>query len=170
MSTDRTPLERAMNQRRLELGLQWTDILIAAGDGDRRLGPETLRRLRVQGTPDAISELRVSRIERALRWLPGSIARVADGLEPLPEPDRPVEPATTTPDPDVTLTRVEHPTLHDDETLVYVPGRKPGTRIYGLTVADETGAQYRFAKDTPLETVIRELRKLAGVVRAASPD
>lgn len=77
--TPRTRLEGVINHRRVELGLRWRDVLAAADD----MAPETLRRIRTRGTA-AVDALSVGRVERALRFAPGSLAAVERGGDPKP--------------------------------------------------------------------------------------
>ncbi|MGW6739685.1 hypothetical protein ACWGDX_02875 [Streptomyces sp. NPDC055025] len=70
-------LDGAMNARRLELGLAWKDVANVAG-----ISYETLRGVRRGSTAGA--ELTLRRIERALKWAPGSIDAVVAGGEATP--------------------------------------------------------------------------------------
>lgn len=63
-----------MEERRLELNLEWRDV---AKHGE--LSYETLRALRRSGKASALSK---RRIETALLWLPGSVDAVLAGGEP----------------------------------------------------------------------------------------
>lgn len=66
--SNRTPLERVMNERRLKYGMRWRDVLAAADN----LSPETLRRVRLQGTA-AVDDFTIARIEKALRLNAGGL-------------------------------------------------------------------------------------------------
>lgn len=69
--SNRTPAERVMNRRRLELGMRWKDVLSAADN----MAAETLRRVRMHGT-DSVDQLSVARIERALKMDTGELSRM----------------------------------------------------------------------------------------------
>jgi len=77
MTADRTPVERAINRRRLELDMKWQDLRAAAGG----MAAETLRRIRLNGT-DGVDPRSVARLERALGWQYGSIASLEQGGQP----------------------------------------------------------------------------------------
>lgn len=65
-----------MEERRLELNLEWRDIAKHGG-----LAYETLRALRRTGRASALSK---RRIETGLLWAPGSIDAVLAGGDPTP--------------------------------------------------------------------------------------
>lgn len=67
-------LNAAMEERRLELNLEWRDIAKHGG-----LAYETLRALRRTGRASALSK---RRIENGLLWAPGSIDSVLAGGDP----------------------------------------------------------------------------------------
>lgn len=84
--SNRTPTERVMNRRRLELGMRWKDVLSAADD----MAAETLRRVRMNGS-DSVDQLSVARIERALKLEAGELSRLerqeSEGVDPLTTPE-----------------------------------------------------------------------------------
>lgn len=75
--TPRQRLARLMNTRRADLGMTWREV---AERGE--LTTETLRQVR-SGDSD-IRELTKRGIERALKWMPGSIDNILGGDEALP--------------------------------------------------------------------------------------
>jgi hypothetical protein len=66
-----------MNERRVDLGLRWTDVA-EAGD----VSPETLRAVRRNSAP--LRDLTKAGIERGLRWSRGSVDRILAGGDPSP--------------------------------------------------------------------------------------
>jgi hypothetical protein len=88
-------LAQLMDERRLQLGLKWTQVAERAGAG---LSAETLRAIR-RGE-QAPRPLTRAAIDRALQWAPGSTDRIlehdSDG-EPEPMPDA-VQPVTIAPE------------------------------------------------------------------------
>ncbi len=87
MSDPHKRLDDAMNQRRLELGLQWRDLAAAAG-----VSYEALRAIR-RGTSRP-ADLTARRLEEALRWEPGSVRAALAGSTPIArEPDPESSPA-----------------------------------------------------------------------------
>ncbi|WP_309095292.1 helix-turn-helix transcriptional regulator [Streptomyces sp.] len=88
MSDPHKRLDDAMNQRRLELGLQWRDLAAAAG-----ISYEALRAIR-RGTSRP-ADLTARKLEEALRWEPGSVRAALAGRAPAvrePDPDSPPAP------------------------------------------------------------------------------
>jgi hypothetical protein len=70
-------LAALMEERRLDLGLRWTDVAAESG-----MSVEGLRTMRRDGAvPRALNQ---RGIERALRWEPGSIGRILRGEDPVP--------------------------------------------------------------------------------------
>lgn len=68
-------LDRALEARRLDLGLSWVQLAAAAGVSD-----VSLRNFRKgRGTPNALNK---RRLEQALQWGPGSWDAVVVGGEP----------------------------------------------------------------------------------------
>lgn len=81
MSDPHKLLDDAMNQRRLELGLQWRDLATAAG-----ISYEALRAIR-RGTSRP-ADLTARKLEEALQWEPGGVRAVLAGQAPVVrEPD-----------------------------------------------------------------------------------
>jgi transcriptional regulator with XRE-family HTH domain len=81
MSDPHKRLDDAMNERRLELGLQWRDLAAAAG-----VSYEALRAIR-RGTSRP-ADLTARRLEEALQWEPGGVREVLAGRSPVVrEPD-----------------------------------------------------------------------------------
>jgi hypothetical protein len=87
MTTEPTRLDRAIDARRKELRLRWSDVATRAD-----VAYETLRQIR-RGLRDTAERQTDSerKIERALGWAPGSIQAIRDGgearlLGPAPEP------------------------------------------------------------------------------------
>lgn len=80
-------LEKAMQDRRLELRMKWIDLAKTAG-----ITYEALRSIR-RGDYRP-SELTTQALERALRWTTGSVEAVFNGKEPAPI-DEPAEPERT---------------------------------------------------------------------------
>lgn len=66
-----------MNERRLQLGMEWKDVATKTG-----VSYETLRNLRL-GKRKA-SELTIRRLEDALQWKHGSIDAILAGGDPTP--------------------------------------------------------------------------------------
>ena len=66
--SNRTPLERAMNERRLQIKKQWKEVTRDAGG----LSPETLRRVRLHGT-DAVDDLTIAKLEVGLQLPRGGL-------------------------------------------------------------------------------------------------
>jgi len=73
----RRRLAQLMNDRRVELGLRWTDVAEAG-----EVSPETLRSVRRNTAP--LLDLTKARIEKGLRWARGSVNSVLAGGEPRP--------------------------------------------------------------------------------------
>ena len=73
----RARLARLMNDRRVELGLRWTDVSAAGG-----LSAETLRAVRRDIGP--LRDLTKVAIDKGLRWEQGSVQRILDGGDPRP--------------------------------------------------------------------------------------
>lgn len=73
-------LGRLMDERRLNLGLDWQDVASLAG-----ISTKTLYNARVPGAPLPAPRTR-RKIEDVLRWQPGSIERVHGGGDPEPLP------------------------------------------------------------------------------------
>lgn len=83
MSDPHSRLDDAMNQRRLELGLQWRDLAAAAG-----ISYEALRAIR-RGTSRP-ADLTAHKLDEALRWEPGGVRAALAGRTPVvrePDPD-----------------------------------------------------------------------------------
>ncbi|MGW0599922.1 helix-turn-helix domain-containing protein [Streptomyces sp. NPDC002776] len=92
MSDPHKRLDDAMNQRRLELGLQWRDLAAAAG-----ISYEALRAIR-RGTSRP-AELTARKLDEALQWEPGGVRAALAGRTPaVREPD-PDSPSTQPPGP-----------------------------------------------------------------------
>lgn len=68
-------LDEWMNERRLELDLKWNEVQLRAGGMNR----QTLSNIRKSGRG---SDLNIRRVERAMRWRPGSIASIEAGGAP----------------------------------------------------------------------------------------
>ena len=68
----RERLDHFMNSRRLELGISWREVATRAG-----ISYEALRALRVG--PGGTADLTARKIDSALEWAPGSVARIAAG-------------------------------------------------------------------------------------------
>lgn len=68
-------LDAAMEERRLELNLEWRDIATRSG-----VSYETLRALRRTGRASSLSKRRA---EHALAWEPGSIDAIIGGGRPV---------------------------------------------------------------------------------------
>lgn len=82
MNLTHAGLDARMDQRRLRLGLKWKQVAELAG-----ITQQTLLELRKERV---VSDVTVSRVERALQWAPGSIAAIRSGQEPTevdPDPD-----------------------------------------------------------------------------------
>ncbi|MFI9492845.1 MULTISPECIES: helix-turn-helix domain-containing protein [Streptomyces] len=77
MSEQLSPLDGEMNARRLQLGLAWKEVAASAG-----ISYETLRAVRKGES--AAAPLTARKIEQALRWAQGSLARVEQGKAPVP--------------------------------------------------------------------------------------
>jgi hypothetical protein len=73
-------LGRLMDERRLNLGLDWQDVASLAG-----ISTKTLYNARVPGGPLPAPRTR-RKIEDVLRWQPGSMERVHGGGDPEPLP------------------------------------------------------------------------------------
>jgi hypothetical protein len=86
-------LGRLMDERRLNLGLDWQDVASLAG-----ISTKTLYNARVPGAPLPAPRTR-RKIEDALRWKPGSMERAYGGGDPeaLPPAARTVPPAPRNP-------------------------------------------------------------------------
>jgi hypothetical protein len=83
-SVDITPearerLDHFMNTRRLELGIPWREVATRAG-----VSYEALRALRTG--PGGTADLTTRKIDAALEWTPGSVARIAAGGDPVELP------------------------------------------------------------------------------------
>lgn len=70
-------LDKAMEGRRLDLGLSWNDVAVAA-----KVSIATLRAIR-RGTNQP-SQLTKRRIDEALRWASGSVDALMTGGDPKP--------------------------------------------------------------------------------------
>ncbi|CAM3623329.1 hypothetical protein GCM10009799_06170 [Nocardiopsis rhodophaea] len=68
-------LDRAMDERRLELGLRWKDVAVRAGTSEQAL--RDIRRGR-----SFPRDLTIRRLEETLGWAPGAIRAVLGGGEP----------------------------------------------------------------------------------------
>jgi hypothetical protein len=73
-------LGRLMDERRLDLGLDWQDVASRAG-----VSSKTLYNARLPSAPLPAPRTR-RKIEDALRWQPGSMERVHGGADPEPAP------------------------------------------------------------------------------------
>jgi len=73
---ERTPLDRYLNHRRVEMGLTWEELAHRA-----RTTPGHLRKIRAGHRP---SPQLASRIEQAVDWAPGSIRDILAGGRPTP--------------------------------------------------------------------------------------
>ena len=78
--TERRRLADAMNERRLELRLQWNDVAERAD-----ISTETLRKVRHD---QPMSPLTQTNLEHALQWERCSIDTILDGGEPIPTESR----------------------------------------------------------------------------------
>jgi len=74
MATRNGRLDKAMEDRRLSLGLEWRDVAEAAN-----VSYETLRALRRNRQSSSLTKRRT---EDALQWAPGSIDAILAGGEP----------------------------------------------------------------------------------------
>lgn len=74
----REQLARAMEKRRIELRLQWTDVARRA-----RMSPQNLLRIR-HGTI-SITWKAADAIEHALEWTSGSVEAILTGGDPAPQ-------------------------------------------------------------------------------------
>lgn len=72
----KTPLDRYLNHRRVEMGLTWEELAHRA-----RTTPGHLRKVRAGHRP---SPQLASRIEQAVDWAPGSIRDILAGGRPTP--------------------------------------------------------------------------------------
>jgi len=106
-SMDITPearerLDGFMDARRLELGIPWREVATRAG-----ISYEALRALR--NGPGGTADLTARKIDAALEWAPGSIARIAVGGEPRElAPQAQQVPAPAIPFTDAELDAWEH--------------------------------------------------------------
>jgi transcriptional regulator with XRE-family HTH domain len=75
--TDATRLSEAMDKRRLELRLKWTQVADRADLSQAGLG--AIRR--GERSPSALTK---ARIEHALEWAPGSVDAILAGDDPAP--------------------------------------------------------------------------------------
>lgn len=73
---DRARLARLMNDRRMALGLKWSDVAAAGGTS-----PETLRAVRRESAP--LRDLTKAGIARGLQWTTDSVDRVLGGGNPV---------------------------------------------------------------------------------------
>jgi len=80
-SAPRTRVEEHLNNRRLDLGLRWREVVLLAG-----ISPTTMNKIRMQGT-QGVDPVNVRAVENALRLERGSIRAVESGgeLKALPE-------------------------------------------------------------------------------------
>lgn len=83
-------LNEAMNQRRLELRMNWRQVAEEAG-----ISYEALRAIR-RGDYRP-TELTARGLDGALRWTPSSVYAVLDGGDPTPLEQQPATSARTTP-------------------------------------------------------------------------
>lgn len=74
----RSRLARLMNDRRVDLGLRWTEVAEMGG-----VSAETLRAMRRTSAP--LRDLTKAGIEKGLRWKRGSVDQVLAGGDPVPE-------------------------------------------------------------------------------------
>ncbi|MEO3976347.1 hypothetical protein [Streptomyces sp. CAU 1734] len=82
-----TRLDRVMDERRVDLGLTWREVAVAA-----KVSYEALRAIR-KGEVTA-SALTKRGIDQALRWEPGGVDAVQAGRDPVPlDVGAPGEPA-----------------------------------------------------------------------------
>lgn len=88
MTSPHERLDRAMDGRRLDLGLSWQDVAAAA-----KVSVATLRAIR-SGT-NRPSPLTKRRVEEALRWEPGSVDAIYADRQPVPAGSEPAPPSRT---------------------------------------------------------------------------
>lgn len=81
-----TPLDAAMEDRRLELGMKWREVAERA-----RVTPFHLRRIRIGVVP--LSKDAAAGIDRALSWERGSALAADAGRDPVPLSEEPSAPA-----------------------------------------------------------------------------
>jgi len=70
-------LDKAMNRRRVDLGLRWNEVADRAG-----MTYGNLHKIRSGAT--TLTDLAVRGIERALQWPPGSVEGILAGGDPTP--------------------------------------------------------------------------------------
>jgi hypothetical protein len=75
----RMRLDRLMDARRLDLNLTWREVAAHAG-----LSYEALREVR--NGPGGTRTLTMRKIDKGLRWTPGSMERTLNGGEPENDP------------------------------------------------------------------------------------
>jgi hypothetical protein len=78
VQNDRARLTAFMNERRIDLGLRWTDVGEAGG-----ISAETLRAIRRDSAP--LRELTKAGLEKGLRWKQGSVDSILAGGTPDPD-------------------------------------------------------------------------------------
>ena len=78
-------LAELMEDRRLELGLRWQDVVDAATAAGFKVSLKALHSVRT-GTA-GLRPLTQRGIEAGLRWEPGSVQAIEDGGDPVPLPD-----------------------------------------------------------------------------------
>lgn len=86
----RERLDGLMDARRLELGIPWREVATRAG-----ISYEALRALR--NGPGGTADLTARKIDAALEWAPGSVARIGAGGDPAElsaQPEGAAAPAT----------------------------------------------------------------------------
>jgi transcriptional regulator with XRE-family HTH domain len=156
METTAQRLDRLMDARRLELGLRWKRLADDAG-----ISQQTMLQLRKGHT---VSDLTITRAERALEWAPGSISAILDGGDPTPlREDKPETNETITVHWDGELTGPTDP-LETGEILRW--RQTDAGREYKLTAGD-VSVEYTFEPDETPEDVIEDLRDLLEPHRVA---
>ena len=121
----RRRLAELMEERRLDLGLFWQDVVDAAVAAGFRLSLKTLHSVRA-GTA-GIRPMTQRAIEAGLQWEHGSIQRIEDGGDPVPASAPPV-PAAVAP-------AAPEPVLE--------PAPDPGDDVTGAVVAALFGPKER---------------------------
>ncbi|MEU5853991.1 hypothetical protein ABZ799_01565 [Nocardiopsis dassonvillei] len=140
-------LDALIDRRRLDLGLRWKDVADTVG-----VTQQTLLEAR-KGRQ--ISELTAAGIERFMNWKPGSVARILDGSDPIPE-EADVDPLAASAPWGGELRAPEAP-LQGQELLRWRQVERG--RLYRLDDGS-LSVEYTFgAEETPVD-VIDDLRDL----------
>ncbi|PRX95614.1 hypothetical protein [Allonocardiopsis opalescens] len=147
MSNDRTAVEKALDARRIQLGLLWREVLVRADT----MAAETLRQVRAHGTK-VVGAMSVARVERALELPAGSIARFEAGesLSDVLAGERDAEPPQRAREPTATPERPTRWEERDADGLLVVGRMIGGGPVWARQMVGEDEATARARIDQTL--------------------